>query len=142
MIMSAQAEETVQEISRYQPGERSINDIIADLRQPIPERHLKSKRKGNTDLMFLPWYRAVKYLDWYAPGWSYEIRNVYEVGGKLVMTVRISIIAAEGVFFREASGQEDEDVNSFGDSSSNAESMALRRAASKFGLGLFLYDRG
>jgi hypothetical protein len=141
--MSAQAQEaTRSEVSDYQPGERSLNEIVADLRKPIPDRHLKSKRKGNTDLVFLPWYRAVKYLDWYAPGWSYEIRNVYEIGGKLVMTVRISVPCSDGVYFREASGQEDEDVNSFGDSSSNAESMALRRAASKLGLGLYLYDKG
>jgi hypothetical protein len=47
----------------------------------------------------------------------------------------------EGVVYREATGQEEEETTSYGDSSSNAESMALRRAAAKFGLGLYLYDK-
>ena len=38
-------------------------------------------------------------------------------------------LCAEGVVYREATGQEDEELDSYGNSSSNAESMALRRAA-------------
>ena len=57
------------------------------------------------------------------------------------MIVRLSIPSSEGVVYREATGQEDEDLESYGNSSSNAESMALRRAAAKFGLGLSLYDQ-
>jgi hypothetical protein len=57
------------------------------------------------------------------------------------MTVRLTIQCAEGTVYREATGQEDETLDSYGDSSSNAESMALRRASAKFGLGLALYDQ-
>jgi hypothetical protein len=46
------------------------------------------------------------------------------------------------LIYREATGIEDEETSSFGDTSSNAESMVLRRAAAKFGLGLYLYDKG
>jgi hypothetical protein len=83
----------------------------------------------------------VKFLDLYAPGWSYEIRHLAGIGGKLVIVSRISIPCLEGVVYREATGQEDEDVDRYGDPASNAESKSLRRAAAKFGLGLGLYDR-
>jgi hypothetical protein len=119
---------------------RSIADIINDLSKPIPARLLKAKTVGGQKIRYLPWHTAVKFLDLYAPGWSYEVRHVTGIGNKLVIVSRVSIPCAEGVVYREATGQEDEDVDRFGDPSSNAESMSLRRAAAKFGLGLYLYD--
>jgi hypothetical protein len=120
---------------------KSITIIIGELSKEIPARLLSKKKVSNQDIYFLSWYNAVKFLDLYAPGWSYEVRNVVGIGGKLVVIARISIPCAEGIVYREATGQEDEEVSSWGDSSSNAESMALRRAAAKFGLGLYLYDK-
>ncbi|HEX8845873.1 MAG TPA: Rad52/Rad22 family DNA repair protein [Pyrinomonadaceae bacterium] len=119
---------------------RSITEIIGDLSKPIPRRLLRSKTVGGQKILFLPWHTAVKFLDLYAPGWSYEIRHLVGIGGKLVLVSRISIQCAEGVIYREATGQEDEDVSQWGDSSSNAEAQALKRAAAKFGLCLYLYD--
>ena len=118
---------------------RSINDIVNDLHKPIHPRHLKNRRQGGKELTYIAWYDAAKYLDLYAPGWNYEIRSIQQVAGKVVLTVRISIPAAEGLVYREATGQEDEDTDSYGDAFSNSESMALRRAAAKFGLGQHLY---
>jgi hypothetical protein len=119
---------------------RPINDIINDLSKPIPRRLLRSKTVGGRKIQFLPWHTAVKFLDLYAAGWNYEIRHIAGIGGKVIIISRISIPCAEGLVYREATGQEDEAVGSWGDSSSNAESMSLRRAAAKFGLGLYLYD--
>jgi len=119
---------------------RSITEIINDLSKPIPRRLLRSKTVGGQKIFFLPWHTAVKFLDLYAPGWSYEIRHLTGIGNKLVLVSRISIPCTEGVVYREATGQEDEDVDKYGDPSSNAESMSLRRAAAKFGLGLGLYE--
>lgn len=120
---------------------RSIADIINDLSKPIPPRLLKSKTVGGQKIQFIPWYTAIKFLDLYAPGWNYEVRQLTEVGNKLILVARISIPCAEGLVYREATGQEDEEVRGYGDSSSNSESMALRRAAAKFGLGLGLYEK-
>ena len=72
------------------------------------------------------------------------MRNVTWFDSRIVVTVRLSIVAAEGVFYREATGTEeepDEDEKMYGDPSSNAEAMALKRAAAKFGLGLYLYQK-
>jgi hypothetical protein len=120
---------------------RPIADIISDLSKPIPPRLLKTKTVGGQKIQYIPWYTAVKFLDLYAPGWNYEIRHLTEIGNKLILVARISIPCAEGLVYREATGQEDEEVRGYGDSSSNSESMALRRAAAKFGLGLELYDK-
>jgi len=40
----------------------------------------------------------------------------------------------------EGEGLERLDLSSYGDPQSNAESMAFRRAAARFGLGLHLYE--
>lgn|SRR5262245_13236410 len=126
---------------------RPIAEIMADLSKPIAPQHLKQKEVNNrktgtkTALTYIPWHYAIKYLDYYAPGWNYEIRSVTQISGAVILTVRITICAAEGHIHREATGIEDEETSSFGDTASNAESMALRRAAAKFGLGLSLYDK-
>jgi hypothetical protein len=120
---------------------RSIRDIVKDLTKPVAKRHLRTRKQGGKELTYIAWHDAVKYLDHYAPGWCYEVRSMNSVGGKLIMTIRLSIPSLEGIVYREATGQEDEQTDSWGDSSSNAESMALRRAAAKFGLGLYLYDQ-
>jgi hypothetical protein len=120
---------------------RSIREIVKDLSKPIAQKHLRKRRQGGKEIIYLAWHDAIKYLDHFAPGWCYEIRAIDSVAGKLIMTVRISIPSLEGTIYREATGQEDEDLESYGNSSSNSESMALRRAAAKFGLGLYLYDQ-
>jgi hypothetical protein len=120
---------------------RSIREIVKDLQKPIAQKHLRKRRQGGKEITYLAWHDAVKYLDHYAPGWCYEIRSIDSIAGKLILTVRLSILSLEGVVYREATGQEDETLDAYGDSSSNAESMALRRAAAKFGLGLGLYDQ-
>ncbi len=123
------------------PALRSIRDIVRDLSKPVAKRHLRTRKQGGKELTYIAWFDAIKYLDHYAPGWSYEIRSIQSVGGKLIMTTRISIPCLEGVVYREASGQEEEETSSFGDPSSNAESMSLRRAAAKFGVGIELYNK-
>jgi hypothetical protein len=137
------AEEKIEELeTKVAPGElRSIRDIVKDLSKPVANRHLRTRKQGGKELTYISWYDAVKYLDHYAPGWNYEVRRLDSIAGKLILTIRLSIPSLEGIVFREATGQEEEETTSYGDSSSNAESMALRRAAAKFGLGLYLYDK-
>lgn len=122
-------------------GLRSIRDIIKDLSKPIAQKHLRKRRQGGKEILYLAWHDAVKYLDHYAAGWCYEVRRIDSIGGKLILTIRLTIPSLEGNIYREATGQEDETLDAYGDSSSNAESMSLRRAAAKFGLGLALYDQ-
>lgn len=138
---TTELETTENQLTELPDNLRSIRDIVKDLSKPIAQKHLRKRRQGGKEITYLSWHDAVKYLDHFAPGWCYEIRTIESVAGKLIMIVRLSIPSSEGVVYREATGQEDEDLESYGNSSSNSESMALRRAAAKFGLGLYLYDQ-
>lgn len=132
---------TEQQIESGEIALRSIRDIVKDLSKPIAQKHLRKRKQGGKEILYLAWHDAVKYLDFYAPGWKYEVKRIDSIAGKLILTVRITIECLEGIVYREATGQEDETLDAYGDSSSNAESMALRRAAAKFGLGIGLYDQ-
>jgi hypothetical protein len=128
---------------------RSIWDIISDLSKPLPESIVRTRRQGTTNIRYVAWHDATRVLDMYAPGWRYEIRFVSQFSivdrngqpqNKIMQVVRITIPTLEGDVFREATGNEDDVTTSYGDPFSNSESMALRRAASKFGLARYLYN--
>ena len=129
------------EVSAPGTGPRPIREIIADLSKPLAQRHLKTRRQGGNEITYIEWHTAVKYLDLFAPGWSYAVKSVSQVGNLITVIASISIPCLEGVVTREATGCEDADAKGYGDSVSNAEAMALKRAASKFGLGLYLYSK-
>jgi hypothetical protein len=122
-------------------GPRSIRSIIADLSKPLAQRHLKTRKQGGHELTYIEWHTAVKYLDLFAPGWSYAVRSVQLVGNLVTVVASISIPCSEGVVTREATGCEEADAKGYGDAVSNAEAMALKRAASKYGLCLYLYQK-
>jgi hypothetical protein len=124
-------------------GPRSIRDIVRDLSAPLHKRHLKTKpaSRNGGEITFIEWHTAVKFLDHHAPGWSYAVKSVAQVGNLVTVVASISIPCAEGVVTREATGCEDVKTTGYGDSVSNAEAMALKRAASKFGLALYLYQK-
>jgi hypothetical protein len=122
------------------PYGRPINEIIRDLSKPIPESRLKKKKMGGKEIIFISWYDATRLLDFYAPGWEYQVR-LEHIAGKVVAIATITIPAEEGRISRQATGNENDDKEGYGDPFSNAESMALRRAAAKFGLGRYLYDK-
>lgn len=139
-ILNIMENNTSENKKQYAVGERTISAIIADLSKRLPDRFISTKRQGGTNIKFISWFHRVKMLDFYAPGWENEIKRIDNIGGKLIITVALTIKASDGVFAREATGQESEEKDTFGDSSSNAEAMALSRASAKFGLGLYLYS--
>ena len=120
---------------------RSIREIIEDLSKPLDPRHLKTRKQGSTNLTYIEWHTAVRYLDHHAPGWSYAVKSVSLVGSLVTVIASISIPCLEGVVTREATGCEETETTSYGDAVSNAEAMALKRAAAKFGLALYLYQK-
>ncbi len=134
---------------------RPINEIVADLSKEIPSKYLKQLTSSKGGGNYLPWHTCCILLDRCAPGWQYSITQVNFSSDRIYLTVRLTIPAAEGDFSRDATGTEelkqetwDKELQTFhkkelsyGDPSSNAESMALRRAAAKFGLALYLYKK-
>lgn len=131
----------LQPVAAPTSGPRSIAAIIADLSRPVNPQRLKQRQQGGKTLTYCPWYQCVRILDHYAPGWRYEIRSVNQICDSLVMTVRITIPCLEGEVYREASALEPIKGSGYGDCATNCESAALRRAAAKLGLALYLYDK-
>jgi hypothetical protein len=120
---------------------RSIIAIVTDLSKPLAARHLKTRKQGGHELTYIEWHTAVRYLDHFAPGWSYAVKSVAQVGALVTVIASISIPCLEGVVTREATGCEEAAAKGYGDAVSNSEAMALKRAAAKFGLGLYLYQK-
>ena len=120
---------------------RPLTEILDDLQKDVPQRVLKSKKMGGNNITFIPWYKVARMMDFFAPGWEYEIMERTITASHIMLTVRVYINCAEGRFYREATGIESLNVKGFGDPSSNAESMAFRRACAKWGLGLKLYEK-
>lgn len=134
--------ETKDRPKEYTPVGRPISEIIKDLSKEVPPSMLRTKTLKGKDITFIPWYNATRLLDAYAPGWTYEIKSIQPIGGKQIcVVVALTIPADEGDVTRDATGIEDDEVDAYGDPTSNAESMALRRAAAKFGLGRYLYNK-
>ena len=130
-------------------GRRPLGDILKDFRQPIRPRHLESKPDGDGgELTFCPWYRVARYVDHYTKGhWSKDV-EVTTTSRRIFVTVTLTIDAADATVSRSATGTDtlfkveggEKKPIPYGDPSSNAESMAFRRAAANFGLGLGLYE--
>src|SRR6266545_3103347 len=74
--IAAQDEASKPQVKAPKPYGRPLAEILADLSKPIAPQHLESKKKGGTTLLFIPWHRAIRYLDYHAPGWSYEVRAI------------------------------------------------------------------
>jgi Rad52/22 family double-strand break repair protein len=135
-------------------GEWSISQIIAALSRPLPDSMIETRNQGGKSIEYISWHRANKILDKYAPGWNWAIMKIpcseglvyREATGTEVLKDEKDVWIGEKPNRRPLKDENDRTVTelkelAYGDPSSNAESMAFRRAAAKFGLGLYLYDR-
>ena len=134
-----------------------IKQICAALSRPLPADKTDTKPKGGNQITFIPWYKACSLLERYAPGWEYDV-DVVPMADRVIVKATITIHAKDGTFKRSSTGEEtlkemdskgvakvDKNGNTkehpYGSPATNAEGQALRRAASKFGLGLYLYSQ-
>jgi hypothetical protein len=138
--MKKTEEEKDERAFKHEAGKRSFNEIINDLYKNVPARFIHQRKQGNALIDYISWYDAVKLMDYYAPGWKYEVR-LEQYGEQFYVIARVTLVCSDGEFSREAIGCEDLEGVKYGDTSSNAESMALRRAFAKFGLALHLYQK-
>jgi len=147
------------EIVNIHPLERSeplaAAEIIKYLSRRLPEKLLETKNLKGTKITFLSWKYIPPILDKYARGWCWEITHLQSTSDRIFLVGRLTIPTSDGLVWREATGTEClketktdkvtgeviEREIAYGDPSSNAESMAFRRACAKFGLGLYLYSK-
>lgn len=129
---------------------RPLQAILEDFQKPIKPRHLETKRRGGDELTYCPRHRVARYVEHYTRGhWSKDL-GVWTTERRIFVKATLTIEAADATVSRSATGTErmyevDEETGEmkeipYGDPSSNAESMAFRRAAANFGLGLDLYE--
>jgi hypothetical protein len=117
---------------------RPLIEIMSDLRKPINPRFIKSKYIKGNKISFVSWYELNKLMDFYCPGWEFGITTSYD-GTKVCVVGSLTIKAQEGDFTRSATGNENSDLDAYGDPYSNAEAQAFRRSCARWGLGLHLW---
>jgi len=75
---------------------RPTAETLADLSRPIDPRHLKTRKQGTTTLTYCPWNTIARHLHHRAPGWCWEVQEVQEIAGAVVVTGRLTIPTADG----------------------------------------------
>jgi hypothetical protein len=105
---------------------------------------IQTKKKGNTDIIFISWFDTAKLLDERIAEnglWSWQVDKVSQSGDRLYIVGTLTIESFDdnlSVSY-SATGTELLACSSYGDPSSNAEAMAFKRAAAKAGLGRGFY---
>lgn len=137
--------------SPFEPGGRTLAEIEADLSKPIPPEMLSKKKKGGTEITIFTWVTAQRALSYYAPGWQGEPKLTYS-GERVGCVFKLCIPTSDcGLVCRGASGDDSEDDDDMSDSerrqreygspTTRAEGQAFKRAAARFGFGLYLRDK-
>lgn len=144
------------------PSGRPLAEILADLSKEIPARLLQVKMKGGAELTFFTWITAQRFLDLYAPGWLGDATLTYS-GERVGCVYRLCIPTSDaGLVCRAATGDDTEDDDEkpefqnqveekawvqqqrgrkFGSPTTRAEGQAFKRAAARFGFGLYLREK-
>jgi hypothetical protein len=120
---------------------KTIADILILLNQPVDKALLKTKRVGKSQITYISWVDYCELLDRRCGlgGWSWDVVTLTTAGDRLFLTGKLTIIGEDGTLTMTATGCESLNCSSYGDPSSNAEAMALRRCCAKFGLSRELW---
>jgi len=119
--------------------QRNTEETLAELHRPIDPRHFKTRKQGNTTLTYVPWATLCKILHRRAPGFCFEIQNVSEIGGSVVVTGRLSIPTTDSLLHYSAISSEKLESGSMAPPAEVAASSCLKRAAAIAGLALELW---
>ena len=137
-----------------------LEQIMENLAKPISQDKLKIKELKGNKIPFVPWYNLVDLLNERCgvAGWEWSIKTLYQIESEKLVTQEngqgmampnniivvvgsLTIHGEDGSITREATGQEPVNVAGYGDSTSNAEAMTMRRCCAKFGLGIDLWRK-
>lgn len=126
---------------------RTIEEILADFEKPIEREYISqkpvfSRKQESGKVDYVAWHTLCRLLNKHTNGyWEWKLRTQF-MGDRTVIEGSLTIHGSDGSLTREATGNEESEVDGYGDPSSNAEAMALRRCCAKFGLGLSLWEKG
>jgi hypothetical protein len=119
---------------------RPLSEIQADLVRPLPDNFLSWMKKGGTWIPYVSWADVNLVLDYIAPGWSCDVTE-NQVGERVVVKCSLTLMCAEGNITRSSLGSDELADEHFGGPLPEAEAQAFKRAAARFGLTLYLYDK-
>ncbi|WP_206602585.1 hypothetical protein [Cyanobacterium aponinum] len=121
----------------------TLNDILKRLKEPVAPSYISQKKVGNSVLDFISWFDYCDILDERCGlgNWYWEIVSTTISDNRYFMTGRLTIAGTDRSISQDATGTEILNCSSYGDPSSNAEAMALRRACAKFGLARELWRK-
>lgn len=120
-----------------------LADIITQLKAPVAQSLISQKKVGNSKIDYIAWFDYCDLLDDRCGlgQWQWEIITVTTTNDRLFITGKLTIFGDDRILSQMATGTEILNCSSYGDPSSNAEAMALRRACAKFGLARYLWDK-
>jgi hypothetical protein len=143
-------EEEVDVTGLEAPDSMAFGAIVRALSQPLEPKYLSIKEVQGVKMPYVSWHVVTAILDRIAVDWDYALEPYQVVpldihsGGFVVCRATVIIAGRRRMGQGNAaliSKQAGEGKRSYGDPFSNSESMALRRAAAKFGLGRYLYNK-
>lgn len=126
----------------------TLTEILERLKQPVPkdlisqkDTYSKGKKTGEVD--YIAWYDLTEILDNRCGlgNWEWVVKDVNQVGNNLTLIGVLTIHGEDRQLTMMATGTESINCSGYGDPSSNAEAMALRRCCAKFGLGRDLWRK-
>lgn len=132
--------EVTTERAMPEPGSLTLAQILANLAHPVPDRLHSEKSTGKFKATYTHHAVIRDLLDRRAPGWEWRV-SIQGVDGKLYVIGTLTVVGSDGRISRDGAGNEESDLDGYGDPSSNAEAKALRRAAMAFGLDRSLWRK-
>ena len=120
-----------------------LTEILERLRQPVPKELISYKVIKGKRIDFISWVILADLLDERAgiDGWSWKLVDQQQVGNRLTQVWELTILGEDRSISRQASGDEDVDLEAYGTPATNCEAQCLRRCASKYGLGRNLWKK-
>lgn len=137
-------EGSVSEATGFKDGKECLDDILIALQMPVDSSLISQKKlKGNT-IDYIAWFDYCDLLDQRVGvgKWQWSIVSMTTTNDRLFIVGQLAIYHDNGgSVIQMATGTEELNTSSYGDPSSNAEAMALRRACAKFGLARDLWRK-
>ena len=134
-----------------------LKEIIHNLKQPIPTELISTRELKGKVIPYIKWANLTDLLDERAGegNWSWEIVETtitpctiqrqsttkegyiytHSYGSRIILKGRLTLFGDDRILTMDSTGQEELTTADYGDPSSNAEAMSLRRCCAKPGLG-------
>lgn len=100
-----------------------------------------SKGKAIGTIPYIPWFNICRIADNLGIMWDWSIESMTFHEDRIYLIGKLTIHCDDGIIQTMATATEELNCGSFGDPSSNAEAMALRRCFAKVGLARQLWAK-